>query len=578
MPSNTRRLAFAAALALALPLAACSSLPDFGPSASVNGAKIQTLPPSPEAEAYGHYLSAHLAASRHDLHDAASYYREALDHDPDNSDLLARAFLYAAASGDVDGAADLAKRVVAGNPDDRAARLARTVRDIGQGQYADARKELAQSGKGPFTSLTLVLLDAWAAQGLGDTQTALKDLKDVTNEGGTEALADFHSALILDLAGRDAEAEKAYQAALLASGPSPREVEAYGRFLERTGRIAQAKALYQKLKDQPGIQPVIAAGEARVAAGKTPTRLISTPQQGSAEGLFGIAASLTDASSADIAILYLRLGLYLAPDLDLAKIVLADRFEALEKYSDAIDVYRQVADDSPYKAAAQIQAAVDETKIDRSNEAISDLEAITKDHPGDITAWTALGDAYRSESKFKEAAAAYDKAVKTLPAITENDWPLFYARAVSEEQSKNWNAAEADLKHALKLSPNQPQVLNYLGYSWVDRGQHLPEALSLLEKARALSPFDGYIVDSVGWAYYRLGRYKDSADALQQAVQLVPGDPTINEHLGDAYWMVGRKLEARFQWDHALAFDPEPDQKVKLEEKLKYGLAAQGAH
>jgi tetratricopeptide (TPR) repeat protein len=403
---------------------------------------------------------------------------------------------------------------------------------------------------------------------------ALKDLKNIPSQGGTQALSHFHSALILDIAGRNDEAAKEYEAALLASGPNPREVEAYGRFLERTGRTAEASALYAKLKQQQSLAPVIAAGEARIAAKQKPGRLISTPQEGAAEALFGIAASLTDSSSADIAILYLRLGLYLSPNLDLAKIVLADRFEALQKFEDAITVYRSVENSSPYKLAAQIQAAVDETRIDQSEQAIADLKKITAAHPENVTAWTALGDAYRSVEKFQEAAAAYDHAVKAIGDIDKSDWPLFYARAVSEEQSKNWSAAEADLKRAMKLSPNQPQVLNYLGYSWVDRGQRLPEALSLLEKARALSPFDGYIVDSVGWAYYRLGRYADAAEALEQAVQLVPGDPTINAHLGDAYWQVGRKLEARFQWDHALAFGPTPDEKAKLEDKLKYGLVA----
>ncbi len=571
MPLCHRRIVLLAALCLAIPLGACGTISTE--PGEVAGARVVSLPPSSTAEAYGHYLSAHLAASQHDLHDAARYYRDALAHSPDNPDLLARAFLYTAASGEVEDAAKLAKRVIAADPKDRAARLALTVDDIARSDYAGARMQLAQSARGPFQSLTLTLLDAWAAQGLGKTDVALKELQAIPAQGGTEALAHFHSALILDIAGRNAEAGKEYQAALLASGPNPREVEAYGRFLERTGQTQAAKALYAKLGSHASLAPVVAAGAARMAAGRVPKRLIATPQQGAAEALFGIAASLTDATSADIAILYLRLGLYLSPDLDLARIVLADRFEALEKYDDAIAVYGQVDADSPYKLAASIQAAIDLTRIDKTDEAIADLRAITAAHPDNITAWTALGDAYRNVERFADAAKAYDHAIVAIGAVTKKDWPLFYARAVSEERSKNWSAAEADLKRALQLSPDEPQVLNYLGYSWVDRGEHLDRALGLLEKARALSPFDGYIVDSVGWAYFRLGRYKDAAEALEQAVQLVPGDPTINEHLGDAYWKVGRKLEARFQWDHALAFDPKPDAKAELERKLKFGLA-----
>lgn len=552
----------------ALPLGACASKPE-----AANGTEIVTLPESEEADAYGDYLAARQAASTHDLGDAAKFYRAALDSDPDNADILSHAFLYTAAAGDLDAASKLAARVVAKTPDDRAARLALTVDALKKRDYAGARIDISHSARGPFTALTLTLMDAWAAQGAGDLRTALKDLKNLPSEGGTEALAHYHTALMLDLAGRNDEAQAAYLQALQVSGPSPREVEAYGRFLERAGKPADARAFYAKFAGQESLAPVIAAGEARIAAGKTPERLISSTQQGAAEALFGIAASLTDEASADIAIFYLRLGLYLAPDLDLANILLADRFETLEKYQDAITVYDGVKDDSPYKVAAEIQAAVDETRLKQTDKAIAALKVITAADPSNITAWTVLGDAYRSVERYTEAAAAYDHAVKAIGQATKNDWPLFYARAISEEREKNWTAAEGDLQHALKLSPNEPDVLNYLGYSWVDRGTNLPEALAMLEKARSLSPSDGYIVDSVGWAYYRLGRYFDAAETLEQAVQLVPGDPTINDHLGDAYWKVGKKLDARFQWNHALAFGPEPTEKKKIEDKLSFGLA-----
>lgn len=572
MPFLPRRTLFAAALALVLPLGACGTF--SSPARMMNGTKVEALPPSSSARAYGNYLSGHFAARQHDLHDAARYYRAALAHDPANADLLARAFLYTAASGDVKEAAKLAARVVAANPDNRAARLALAVNDIAEKHYKDARMQLAQSAHGPFQTLTLTLLDAWAAEGMGKTDIALKDLDGVGKEGGTAALAHFHRALILDLAGRNAEANTEYKAALQDTGPNPREVDAYGRFLERTGRTAEAKALYAKLAGHASVMPLALAAAARMKAGKKPERLVRNAQEGAAEALFGIAASLTDASSADISILYLRLGLYLAPDMDLAKVVLADRFETLHKYEDAISVYRSIGKDSPFALAAEIQAAIDETRLNHADKAIAQLKDVTARDPGNVTAWTALGDAYRSVERFKEAAGAYDHAIKALGTVKKDNWPLLYARGVSEERAKDWPAAEADLKHALKLSPDQPDVLNYLGYSWVDRGENLDEALAMLEKARALSPFNGYIVDSVGWAYYRLGRYKDAAEALEQAVQLVPGDPTINEHLGDAYWKVGRKLEARFQWDHALAFEPKPDQKIELEKKLKYGLAS----
>ncbi|MGD0190736.1 MAG: tetratricopeptide repeat protein [Rhizomicrobium sp.] len=525
-----------------------------------------------EAASFGNYLSARLAASNHDMADAARLYRASLETAPDNADLLNQAFFYSAAAGDVDGAAALAKRVLSLQPDNRAARLTIAVSDMKQGDFAAARSQLAESAKGPFTTLTLSLLDLWAAEASGNEKDVEADLKGITSQGGTDTLANFHRALIFDLQGRNSEAESAYLAALGSGPASPRIAEAYGRFLERAGRTQDARAFYEKMMSDAATSPIAADGLSRLDAGTKPDRLISSPAQGAAEGLFGIAASLSDESSADVAILYLRLSLFLSPDLDLAKVLLADRFETLNKFGDAVAVYRTMGHSSPYWAASSVQSALDQSRLGKNDDAITELRTIVQSNPDDLTAWTALGDAYRGGEKFSEAADAYDHAVRLLSSDQSKDWAVYYARAMAEDQSKHWSAAELDLQHALKLNPEQPQVLNFLGYSWVDQGRNLPEALAMLEKARALSPFDGYIVDSVGWAYYRLGRYDEAAKALQNAVLLVPGDSTINEHLGDAYWKVGRKLDARFQWSHALAFGPEPAQKAELEKKLQSGL------
>jgi tetratricopeptide (TPR) repeat protein len=523
---------------------------------------------SPQAQSFGDYLAARLAASDHNMVDAARLYNASLAADPGNADILSHAFLYTAASGDVAKAAQLAARLIKSDPKNRAAQLALAVDFIRKGDFAAARANMTTSEKGPFTGLTMVLLDAWAAEGAGDIKAAESDLSQVASQGGTQTLADFHRALIEDLAGQEATADAAFKSAIASGGQSPRISEAYGRFLERAGRTDEARAYYTRLATDTALGPLAAEGLARIASGRKPDRLITTPAAGAAEALFGIAASLTEENSADVAVLYLRLALYLDPTLELAKIVLADRFEALGKYEDAIAVYNTLAPNSLYRSAADIQVALDTTRLGHDDQAITQLLALTQKDPKDLTAWTALGDAYRDKEKYTEAAQAYDHAVTLLGADKNSAWPLYYARGIAEERSHRWDAAEGDLKHALQLSPEQPQVLNYLGYSWVDQGKNLPEALGMLEKARSLSPFDGYIVDSVGWAYFRLGRYQDAVKALENAIQLVPGDPTVNEHLGDAYWKIGRKLDARFQWNHALAFNPDPTQKVELEKKL----------
>lgn len=527
-------------------------------------------------KSYGAYLNARLAASQHDMADAAKFYLASLDADPNNPDLLARAFLYTVSAGDMDRAPELAAKVVATEPDNRAARTTLAVDAIKNKKYSDARENLSKSAQGPFAILTIDLLNTWAAVGDGHTDQAMADLNALKTQGGTDSLVAFHRALVFDQVGRESDAAVAYQEALKASGNGPRIVEAYGRFLERNGRTAEAKEFYGKLASDTALQPIVEAAQKRMDSGRKPDALVASPQDGAAEAMFSIAASLTDDSSADVSVLYLRFARYLRPEFDLADILLADRLEAMEKFEEAIDVYHGIAKSSPYRRVAMVQAAVDEARLNLNDKATADLKEVVSNHPDDAEAWTALGDVYRGTEKYADAADAYDKAIAIRGSSKADSWPLLYARAVSYEQSNRWELAEADLKAALRLSPQEPQLLNYLGYSWVDKGENLSEALGMLEKARALRPFDGYIADSVGWAYYRLGRYKDAAKTLQSAILLVPGDPTINDHLGDAYWRVGRKLDAQFQWSHALTFGAEGDEKAKIENKLKSGLTGVG--
>lgn len=553
--------------ALVLLLAGCAALP--GPVVSPESER--------DAAAFSTYLSARFAASEHDLPEAARYYGKALANDPGNPSLLALSFFYSTTSGDFDNAGKYAQSVVAATPDDRAARLALAVIAFKRKDYADVRRHLSQSAKGPFTVLTLSLFDAWAAAALRDTAGIEKDLQALTEQKGAENMAAFHTALLQDYLGKTLPAEAAYKKAMTSTAPPPRVLEAYGRFLERNGRSADAEALYRGHLGNGGLATVVRPGLARIAANQKPESLVRTPADGAAEALFGIAASLTDGQSADVSILYLRMALYLRPDLGLANVLLADRFETLRKHDAAIAIYHAIAPDSPYYRMAQVQAALNEQRLGRSDAAIADLRKMVAADPGDSESWVALGDTYRAADKFADAIAAYDAAEKAIPTPTRRDWPLFYARAMSKERLKRLDESEADIQIAMKLSPDQPELLNYLGYSWVDRGRKIPEALAMLEKARKLRPYDGYIVDSVGWAYYQLGRYDDAAKTLNAAVLLVPSDPTINDHLGDALWRAGKKISARFQWNHAITFSSNDDEKAVIERKLKNGLSEKPA-
>ena len=530
-----------------------------------------------QSTAFSTYLSARFAAGEHDLPQAARYYGRALSNDPGNPSLLALSFFYSTTSGDFEAAGKYAQAVVAASPDDRAARLALAVIGFKHKDYAEVRKNLSLSAKGPFTTLTSSLFDAWAAAATRDKPGVQQDLQTLAQQSGAENMASFHTALIQDFLGDAVAAEAAYKKALGSGQPMPRVLEAYGRFLERAGRGQDAAKLYHSHAAEGGLTSVIIPGLARIAANQKPESLIRNPADGAAETLFGIAASLGDAQSADVSILYLRMALYLRPDLGLAQLLLADRFETLRKFESAIAIYQSVDPSSPFYRMAQVQASLDQQRLGKNDEAIASLKKLVAAQPNDAEAWVALGDTYRAASKFAESVDAYDHAEKAIPKLAKRDWPMLYARAMAKEKLNRLDESETDIQAALKLSPEQPELLNYLGYSWVDRGRNIPQALTMLEKARALRPYDGYIVDSVGWAYFQLGRYDEAAKTLEAAVLLVPGDPTINDHLGDALWRAGRRIDARFQWNHALTFSDNDTDKAAIERKLKTGLSEKPA-
>ncbi|HEX3756626.1 MAG TPA: tetratricopeptide repeat protein, partial [Rhizomicrobium sp.] len=467
-------------LSILLALAGCATMrgaPHVGPAPD---------PGSKEDDAYATYLSARFAANEHDLAQAAHYYSQSLNNDPGDPTLLAMSFFYSATIGDFDAAGRYATRLVAATPGDRAARLTLAVIAFKHKDYAAVRKNLSLSDKGPYTGLTISLFDAWAAAATHDEAAVTKDLAALAAEKGAENMAAYHAALLADYLGKAGAAETAYKKALAANVVTPRVLDAYGRFLETHGRAVEAEALYRRHQGQTGLAVVTGPGIARIAAGQKAEPLIRTPEDGAAEALFGIAASLTDPQSADSSILYLRMAMYLRPDLTLGNVLLADRFETLHKFEEAIAIYHAIPTDSPYYRIAAQQAALDESRLNKDAAAIADLKKLVASAPNDAESWIALGDAYRGAERYDLAVSAYDSAEKALGTPTKKDWTLYYARAMAQEKLHRLGESEDDIRTALKLSPEQPELLNYLGYSLVDRSRNIPQALAMLEKARSL--------------------------------------------------------------------------------------------
>jgi tetratricopeptide (TPR) repeat protein len=564
-------LALASSFA-ALSLAACSSMPAM--TSSMEATAKEPLPANTVA---GRYLAAKFAASAGDVKGAATYYAQTLKEDPDNGELLVSAFMYAAESGDIEQAIALSDRVIAKDAQNRPARLIRQAGAFMKKDYTAVAKDADPASQGAFSLLTNNVVSAWAIAGSGEIDGALTMLDGLMTQRGVDGLRLMHKALILDYAGRDDAADAAYREALNVMGMGPRLSDAYGRFLARKGRADEAKTLYTRvLMDNPG-HPVAIQALRDIEAKKSFQPLVTSPAEGVAEALFGIAASLNDRRSVEVAILYLNITLYLRPNFDLARVLLASHYERMQNYDMANSFYTRIQPASPYYAMTQIQAAINDGRLDKPDSGVAKLKALDARGMADADAWTALGDLLRTSDRFGEAIGAYDKAVAALKNDDRRLVQIYYARGVSLERSNRWTEAERDFRQALKMNPERADVLNYLGYSLVDKGINLQEAVSLLEKARALRPLDGFIADSVGWAYYKLGRYQEAARTLEEAVQLAPGAADVNDHLGDAYWRIGRKIDARFQWQHALALDPDNKQKEVIERKLQFGLDAVSA-
>src|SRR3981189_2261716 len=349
--------------------------------------------------------------------------------------------------------------------------------------------------------------------------------------------------------------------------------DAYARWLSRNKDGAAAAGIYEAFDKKLPRHPLVQEGLRDTKAGKKLPPLVDSAQAGAAEALYGIGAPLTRRGGEDLALVYLQLALYLQPNHPLALLSLADLYESVKKPQMAIKVYARMPAKPPLNRNAQTQLATNPDAADRSDEAIKILKEVTTEDSKDIEAIMALGNVERGRKKFGDCSTTYSRALDGAPASGDkNTWVTYYYRGICEERSKQWSKAEADMRKALELQPEQPHVLNYLGYSWIDQGINLDEGMKMIKRAVDQRPDDGYIVDSLGWAYYRIGNFEDAVKNLERAIDLKPEDPTINDHLGDAYWRVGRTLEARFQWSHARDLKPEPEELPKIEAKMENGL------
>lgn len=529
----------------------------------------------------GAYLAARVAAAQSDYRAAAGWYARALITDPTNPALLEGAVISFIGIGDLGMAAVIAQELQQTGADSQAGFIALLADQAKRGDFEGI---LADSAAGRKIGVLLdALVNAWAELGVGRMSEAQAGFDTLANTRGLEVFGLYHKALALASVGDFEGAEKIF------AGPARdaihgmrRAIIAHAEVLSQLERNPDGVALLDAIF-VPGQDPEIDALRDQMAAGTAvPFNVARNATDGISEVFFSLATALNGEAEDSYTLIYSRVAAYLRPDHTEAVLLSAGLLGLQNQHDLATETYALIPQDSPTYHIAELGRANSLLSADKADAAIKVLQALARSHGQIIAVQRELGDALRREDRFEEAIVAYDAAIALAQKTPSRmDWILYYSRGICHERQKRWEAAEPDFRHALELSPDQPQVLNYLGYSFLEMNTNLDEALSLIERAVAAAPESGYIIDSLAWGLFRLGRYTEAVAPMEKASLLEPVDPVVTDHLGDVYWAVGRRLEAQFQWRRALSFAPEEKEAARIRRKLEQGLdavlAAEGA-
>jgi tetratricopeptide (TPR) repeat protein len=564
---------FPIALLLGIALSACAA--GGGTATSATADKLPLA-----STASGNFLSGFSAQRNNDPTAATEYFKAAMEVTPDEPLLLLRGLASALQDGRSDLSVRFARKLESTETGSGLASLTLALDEAKAGRYAESEQRLSKLRRNGANTILVPLLTAWARAGQQKYDEAIEALDSGrTAQNDLANVFALHAGLISEIGGRLEAAERNFRVAAQGESPALRTVIATGRFYERSGRPEEAMQLYTRFSERAA-DPIYVAGEiARVRDKKAPPAPLSRSSDGMAEALFDLASALQSERTADLAQIYTQMALWLKPDFAAARLLLGSLLESEQRYAQANAAYSQAGGDAVYGWAAKLHMAGNLDQMGQSDEAVRVLESMAQEQPKRIDALVRLGDLWRAKAKgqgprpeYEKALDAYDRAIVRLDNPLQPHWTLFFSRAVVLERSGRWERAEKDLLKALELEPDQPSVLNYLGYSWADQRVHLDRALPMIERAVELRPRDGYIVDSLGWVHFRLGNIDKALTYMERAVELRPQDPTINDHLGDVYWWVGRRAEARYQWERALRLEPEPDQVPLIQEKVEKGL------
>lgn len=543
-----------------------------------DGAEMEVVRPNRDSsDLFGAYLAASQARVSHDFEQASDLFRDVLKVKPGTVPVLSKAFLNAIESGQRDEAERLAASLLDQSDSAYVSRLVLALKAVRTKQFGDL---IGPGVKPKFAEKMLFepMVKGWAYAGAGEPEKAVEEFETLSEAGQLTSFHDYYAALIYDFCGETQKAEKAFDRLRDAGEGSIRVIVAHGRFLERQGKHDEAIALYDRFLEQNGDNLAILEERARAQRKGSVPAFITSASHGLSEAFYAFGAEMA-ARDSGTSVLFLRMALFAYEDHKPARLLLARLFEVNERLDTALFEYRKIGGSGAHALSAKTRAAEIESELNEGSDDVPLRELRSLANSTDIHAarrmiLESIGRILGNEERWADAIEVYTDMIEETGPEVRDDWRLYFARAVAYERSKQWDAAEADLMHALELEPDQPEVLNYLGYSWIDRGINLTEGRIMIERAVEARPDAGFIVDSLGWVHYRLGNYEQAVTALERAVALEPGDPTINDHLGDALWRVGRRIEARFQWRHALGMDPTPELEAAIRSKLEWGLGA----
>lgn len=563
MPRSTLTMILASSLALGLVAAPLA--------AGTTPAKAASEAAAALPDSAGAYLAARHAAALHDFAEAARWFDLALTADPKNPELLEGDTASYLALGNLEAATALAERLQDTGAKSQIAAMTLLTAHAQKGDFAAILKD--QAAGASLGQLMDGLVGAWAKVGIGKMSEASASFDKVIATRGMEAFGLYHKALALAQTGDYEGAEKLF------ADPRARPILGLRRgvlaqveILSQLERGPEAAALIDKIYGA-SLDDGIADLKRRLLAGAPiPFDVARSAQEGMAEAFFTFATVLADQADDTFTLLNTRVASALRPDHVEAQLMTARILNKLHQFSLAEAAYQKVPAGDPAYISAVVGQAEAAASDNRLGDAVGLLKTLAGSYPKNIGVQAAYGDALRRNGDCKAAVVAYGQALALIDKPSFGDWPILDRRGGCAFELGDWPAAEADYKAALALAPDEPQLLNQLGYGYVDRGENLDAALAMIQKAVQKAPDQGFILDSLAWAYFRLGRYADAVDPQEKASLLMPVDPVVTDHLGDIYWMVGRKREAQYQWHRALSFHPEAKDAARIARKLELGL------